>query len=180
MTTSAMYRSDWCEPPALPFKSTSPRSSTVGQRCGHHAQVWTEAENDLGPDAAIAALAVTVQRADDGQVANPGAYLRRLIQRGRNGQLRISRSLFALAGAKGGGVAIHSSRPVHPYRGFPQDRINWSGWAELVREHAPKPTPDVETVADAFRSWCRKGNIDLAQPSIEKAFIGFCKKWRMR
>lgn len=145
-----------------------------------NAQVWTEAENDLGPDAAIAALAVTVQRADDGQVANPGAYLRRLIQRGRNGQLRISRSLFALAGAKGGGVAIHSSRPVHPYRGFPQDRINWSGWAELVREHAPKPTPDVETVADAFRSWCRKGNIDLAQPSIEKAFIGFCKKWRMR
>lgn len=143
-----------------------------------NTQVWTEAEGYLGPDAAIAALAVTVQRADDGQVANPGAYLRRLIQRGRNGQLRISRSLFALAGAKDGGVLIHSSRPVPPYRGFPQDRINWSGWADLVREHAPKPTPDVETVADAFRSWCRKGNIDLAQPSIEKAFIGFCKKWR--
>ncbi|MHB2267895.1 plasmid replication protein RepC [Aliihoeflea sp. PC F10.4] len=145
-----------------------------------NTQVWTEAENYLGPDAAIAALAVTVQRADDGQVANPGAYLRRLIQRGRSGQLRISRSLFALAGARGGGVPNHSSGPVAPYRGFPLERINWSGWADLVREHAPKPTPDVESVADAFRSWCRKGNIDLAQPSIEKAFIGFCKKWRRR
>jgi len=145
-----------------------------------NTQVWTEAENYLGSDAAIAALAVTMQRADDGQVANPGAYLRTLIQRGRNGQLRISRSLFALAGAKDASVPKQSSLPMAPYRGFPLDRINWSGWADLVREHAPKPTPDVETVADAFRSWCRKGNIDLAQPSIEKAFIGFCKKWRKR
>lgn len=143
-----------------------------------NTQVWTEAENYLGPDAAIVALAVTMQRADDGQVANPGAYLRRLIQRGRNGQLRISRSLFALAGVKNTGLPNQTLRPMAPYRGFPLDRINWSGWADLVREHAPKPTPDVETVADAFRSWCRKGNIDIAQPSIEKAFIGFCKKWR--
>ena len=145
-----------------------------------NTQVWTEAESYLGPAAAVAALAVTMQRADDGQVANPGAYLRRLIQRGRNGQLRISRSLFALASAKDASVPKQSSLPMAPYRGFPLDRINWSGWADLVREHAPKPTPEVETVADAFRSWCRKGNIDLAQPSIEKAFIGFCKKWRKR
>lgn len=143
-------------------------------------QVWTEAESYLGPDAAIAALAVTVQRVDDGKVANPGAYLRTLIQRGRKGQLRISRSLFALADAKDDTVPKQSSLPMAPYRGFPLCRINWSGWANLVREHSPKPTPDVETVADAFRSWCRKGNIDLAQPSIEKAFIGFCKKWRSR
>ncbi|WP_457812520.1 plasmid replication protein RepC [Sinorhizobium meliloti] len=145
-----------------------------------NTQVWTEAESYLGPDAAIAALAVTMQRADDGQVANPGAYLRRLIQRGRNGQLRISRSLFALAGARDASAPNQFSRPTAPYRGFPLDRIHWSGWADLVREHAPKPSPEVETVADAFRSWCRKGNIDLAQPSIEKAFIGFCKKWRKR
>lgn len=145
-----------------------------------NTQVWTEAESYLGPDAAIAALAVTVQRADDGQVANPGAYLRTLIQRGRNGQLRISRSLFALAGVKDASVPKQAARPTAPYRGFPLERISWSGWADLVREHAPKPTPDVETVADAFRSWCGKGNIDLAQPSIEKAFIGFCKKWRQR
>ena len=145
-----------------------------------NTQVWTEAETYLGPDAAIAALAVTMQRASDGHVASPGAYLRTLIQRGRKGQLRISRSLFALAEAKEASVPKRASSPSAAYRGFPLERINWTDWADLVREHAPKPTPDVETVADAFRSWCRKGNIDLAQPSIEKAFIGFCKKWRQR
>lgn len=145
-----------------------------------NTQVWTEAETYLGPDGAIAALAVTMQRAEDGQVANPSAYLRTLVQRGREGQLRISRSLFALADAKGASIPRKGSLPVQPYRGFPLDPINWTVWADLVRSHAPKPTPDVETVADAFRSWCREGNIDLAQPSIEKAFIGFCKKWRPR
>ena len=145
-----------------------------------NTQVWTEAENYLGSDAAIAALAVTVQRAEDGQVGNPGAYLRRLIQRGRSGQLRISRSLFALAGAKDTSAPQQASGVAASDRGFPLERITWSRWADLVREHAPKPTPDVETVGDAFRLWCRKGNIDLAQPSIEKAFIGFCKKWRQR
>ncbi|GHD23850.1 plasmid replication protein RepC [Tianweitania populi] len=145
-----------------------------------NTQVWTEAESYLGPDAAIAALAVTMQRAEDGQVANPGAYLRTLIQRGRKGQLRISRSLFALADAKAARLANHASRPAPSYRGFPLGPINWTAWADVVREHAPKPTPDMDVVADAFRSWCRKGNIDLAQPSIEKAFIGFCKKWRPR
>lgn len=145
-----------------------------------NTQVWTEAETYLGPDAAIAALAVTMQRAEDGQVANPGAYLRTLIQRGRKGQLRISRSLFALADAKVACVPEHASPPAPSYRGFPSGPINWTAWADLVREHAPKPTPDIEIVAGAFRSWCGKGNIDLAQPSIEKAFIGFCKKWRPR
>jgi len=145
-----------------------------------NTQVWTEAETYLGPDAAIAALAVTMQRAADGHVASPGAYLRTLIQRGRMGQLRISRSLFALADAKDASVPGRVSGPTATYRGFPLERISWTDWADVVREHAPRPTPDVETVADAFRSWCRKGNIDLAQPSIEKAFIGFCKKWRQR
>jgi len=143
-----------------------------------NTQVWTEAESTLGPDAAIAALAVTMQRAEEGQVANPGAYLRTLVQRGRKGQLRISRSLFALADAKGARLIEKALRP--PYRGFPSGPIKWTAWADLIGEHGPKPTPDIESLADAFRSWCRKGNIDLAQPSIEKAFIGFCKKWRMR
>jgi replication initiation protein RepC len=145
-----------------------------------NTQVWTEAEINLGPDAAITALAVTIQRADDGHVSNPGAYLRSLVQRGKNGQLRISRSLFALAGAEYANVTNQNLRHTPPYHGFPLDRISWCVWADLVREHSPKPIPDVDLVADAFRSWCRKGNIDLAQPSIQKAFIGFCKKWRQR
>ncbi len=88
--------------------------------------------------------------------------------------------MFALADAMGASIPRNGPLPVQPYRGFPLDPINWTAWADLVRSHAPKPTPDVETVADAFRAWCHKGNIDLAQPSIEKAFIGFCKKWRPR
>ncbi|MCW8060570.1 plasmid replication protein RepC [Agrobacterium tumefaciens] len=145
-----------------------------------NAQVWTEAEAYLGLDTAIAALAVTIQRAADGHVVNPGAYLRTLIQRGRRGELRISRSLFALATEKVSDSARPPFRSKATYRGFPAEPIAWSAWADLVREHAARPTPDLELVADAFRSWCRKGNIDLAQPAIEKAFIGFCKKWRTR
>ncbi|MES4992422.1 plasmid replication protein RepC [Phyllobacterium sp. 22229] len=145
-----------------------------------NAQVWTEAEAYLGPDTAIAALAVTIQRAADGHVGSPGAYLRTLIQRGRVGELRISRSLFALATTKVGESSTATLRSKASYRGFPTERITWSVWADLVRMHAPSPTPDIELLADAFRSWCLKGNIDLAQPAIEKAFIGFCKKWRLR
>lgn len=62
-------------------------------------QVWQEATSILGPDLAIAALAVTVQKSCDGLVSKPGAYLRTLVQRGRAGQLRISRSLFAMVQA---------------------------------------------------------------------------------
>ncbi|MEO4002104.1 plasmid replication protein RepC [Mesorhizobium sp. CAU 1732] len=143
-------------------------------------QVWTEAETHLGPDTAIAALAVTVQRAESGHVSCPGAYLRTLIQRGRKGQLRISRSLFALADRqhKTALPEIIASKP--PDRGFPPGPISWTGWSELVRRHAPEPIPDAENVAEAFRAWCRKSNIDLEQPSIEVAFIGFCKKSRPR
>lgn len=143
-----------------------------------NTQVWTEAETYLGADTAIAALAVTMQRADDGQVASPGAYLRTLVQRGRKGQLRIGRSLFALADVKS--RTARPSEPVAPDRRFPPGPIAWTAWADLVRADTPPPTLDVEIVAEAFRAWCRKGNIDLAQPAIDKAFIGFCKKWRPR
>lgn len=143
-------------------------------------QVWTEAETHLGPDIAIAALAVTMQRAEDGHVSRPGAYLRTLIQRGRKGQLRISRSLFALADRQDEKPAPAIVASKSHDRGFPPGPISWTGWSDLVRRHAPEPTPDVEIVAEAFRVWCRKSNIDLAQPSIEVAFIGFCKKWRPR
>lgn len=143
-----------------------------------NSQVWSEAETYLGPDSAIAALAVTMQRVDDGLVASPGAYFRTLVQRGRKGQLRISRSLFALADTKR--RASRASESARLGRGFPRGAIAWTHWAGLVREHASRPTPDVEMVGEAFRAWCRRGNIDLSQPSIDKAFIGFCKKWRPR
>lgn len=142
-------------------------------------QVWREAETYLGPDTAIAALAVTIQRTETGQVANPGAYLRTLVQRGRKGRLFISRSLFAMAGSKAA-----QRRAAEPSalldRGFPSGSIYWSRWSDIARANAPAPTPDIEMVANAFRAWCAKSHIDLAQPSIEAAFIGFCRKWRAR
>ncbi|MFU0507283.1 hypothetical protein [Pseudaminobacter sp. NGMCC 1.201702] len=57
----------------------------------------------------------------------------------------FGRSLFALAGTEDASVPKQSSRTTAPYRGFPLERINWFGWADLVREYAPKPIPDVET-----------------------------------
>ncbi|WP_322996524.1 plasmid replication protein RepC [Castellaniella sp.] len=67
-------------------------------------QVWEEAQMQLGPDLAIAALAVTVQKAWSGEVRNAGAYLRSLIQRHRKGELFLSRSLFAMAQTASGGT----------------------------------------------------------------------------
>ncbi|WP_322996473.1 plasmid replication protein RepC [Castellaniella sp.] len=67
-------------------------------------QVWEEAQMQLGPDLAIAALAVTVQKAWSEEVRNAGAYLRSLIQRHRKGELFLSRSLFAMAQNASGGT----------------------------------------------------------------------------
>lgn len=148
---------------------------------GINPQVLQEAQAVLGPDLAASALAITVQRSNSGVVAKPGAYLRRLVQRGRDGELHLSRSLFALAKS---GDAEHGSAgpapaaiitPTFPVRGT----IGYSPWADVVRDHAPKPTPDVDTVANAFRSWAKARNIDLTAPNIERVFAAFCRKWRV-
>ncbi|TCQ02650.1 replication initiation protein RepC [Rhizobium sp. PP-F2F-G36] len=71
---------------------------------GINPQVWQEACSTLGQHVAIAAVAVTFQRHSAGVVANPGGYLRALVQRGREEELFISRSLFALANAEFAGM----------------------------------------------------------------------------
>lgn len=140
---------------------------------GINLQVWHEAALELGPDAAISALAVTFQKADDGVVLNPGAYLRALIQRGSRGELHISRSLFALVSARGS--------TTKKERGFPESGlIHYTRFADIARENAPKPTPDLDMLAQAFRTWAMRGHMDLHQPRIDRAFIGFCRKWRPR
>ncbi|NTA59818.1 replication protein C [Agrobacterium tumefaciens] len=60
-------------------------------------QVYREAQDLLGPDLAVVALALTVERTARGDVTNPGGYLRTLSKRGQAGALHLSRSLFALA-----------------------------------------------------------------------------------
>ncbi len=62
---------------------------------------------------------------------------------------------------------------------FPADgSISYCPWGDLVREHAPKPTPDVEMVASAFRKWCRAKPIPFDAASIEQTFVSFCQTYR--
>jgi len=55
-------------------------------------------------------------------------------------------------------------------------------WDALAREHAVRLpggyVPDLGTLADAFRQWCRTEGIPLDAPRIESTFIGFCRKYR--
>lgn len=147
---------------------------------GINPQVWQDAQHTLGPDLAVAAVAVTVQKADLGLVENPGAYLRTLVKRGRTGELHISRSLFAMAKGPNGSAADVEPLEAPIFAAFPSGgSISFSSWGDVVREHAPKPTPDVDIVADAFRRWTTDRGIDLTSPNIERILISFCRKWRM-
>jgi hypothetical protein len=63
--------------------------------------------------------------------------------------------------------------------GFPDaGSVHFSKWGDLVREHAPKPTPDVDRVAEAFRRWARDRDMSLDARLIEKTFVGFVKGFR--
>ncbi|WP_420337006.1 plasmid replication protein RepC [Roseibium sp.] len=149
---------------------------------GINPQVWQEALEYLGRDIAIAALAVTIQKTDLGLVDKPGAYMRALVRKGVTGDLHISRSLYGMLkhrtealpdGDEGG----DSPREAEA---FPKTgSIAYGAWGDVVRQHAPKPTPDVDIVAGSFRNWARKADVDLTSPNIERVFISFCKKWRM-
>nr|WP_040678912.1 replication initiation protein RepC [Rhizobium mesoamericanum] len=65
--------------------------------CYINPQVYQEAVEVLGQDLAIVALALTAERSANGSVANPGGYLRELVNRSCRGSLRLSRSLFSMA-----------------------------------------------------------------------------------
>lgn len=160
----------------------------IAVAAGINPQVWQEAQSVLGPDIAVAALAVTVQKTEMGLVQKPGAYMRRLSQLGRDGELHISRSLFGLAqasaGGRGGEVArgaemVVADRP-RPQRAFPADgSVYFTGWEEIMRRHTPKPTPDLDMVASAFRRWADERDIDLTSPNIERVLCAFCRKWQV-
>lgn len=72
--------------------------------CYVNSQVYQEAVEVLGQDLAIVALALTAERNANGSVSNPGGYLRELVNRSRQGALRLSRSVFGMAA---------STRKVH-------------------------------------------------------------------
>lgn len=51
-------------------------------------------------------------------------------------------------------------------------------WADVVREHAPKPTPDVDRVGAAFQKHVRDSGQRFDSTNIEAHFINFCRKWQ--
>lgn len=149
---------------------------------GINPQVWQEALEYLGRDIAIAALAVTIQKTDLGLVEKPGAYMRALVRKGCTGDLHISRSLYSMLKMRADPLPddVDDRDPPREAKVFPESgSIAYGSWANVVRQHTPKPTPDVDIVADSFRNWTRKTNLDLTSPNIERVFTSFCKKWRM-
>ena len=185
-------------------------------------QVFDEASDILGPDIAIAATAVTVQKAAQGDVFKPGAYLRTLTKRGKAGELHIAKSLHGLAarnaadradnsiddnsgnpsenstigqegppsqrpgavshddGAKGDGATTPAAAPKLAAPFPAAGSIAYSPWADMVRQNAPQPVPDVDRVADAFRAFCNRHAIDTTSPNIKTVFTTFCRKFRQR
>lgn len=57
--------------------------------------------------------------------------------------------------------------------------IRYTPFAEQARDALPRPTPDLDMVAERFRTWAGSKNIRLDGPNIEKTFGAFCAKWQM-
>jgi hypothetical protein len=72
-------------------------------------------------------------------------------------------------------------RVLPPPSPFPTSgTIAFGRWGDLVRQHAPVPTPDVDRVAMAFRDWASHAGLRLGAPTVEKAFVTFCRGFRSR
>ncbi len=55
-------------------------------------------------------------------------------------------------------------------------------WRDLAETHVQRiqggHLPDLSELADQFRAWCARKNLPLNSSGVEKAFIGFCQKYR--
>jgi hypothetical protein len=68
---------------------------------------------------------------------------------------------------------------VAPLAAFPADgSISFGRWGELARTHCPRPTPDVDLVASAFRKSRAAAGRSLDGGDIDGHFVNFCKQWR--
>ena len=66
-----------------------------------------------------------------------------------------------------------------PAMNFPSDgSISYGPWGNLVRQHIPHPTPDVDLVASAFRKTRAAAGRDLVGSDVENHFVNFCKYWK--
>ena len=87
----------------------------------------------------------------------------------------VSRSRVGRKGRRASGAELVEVPPT-----FPDGPIRYTRWADLVRKHAPSPTPDVDLVADRFRAFCRGRQLPLNAATIERAFVGYCQRFQVR
>lgn len=52
--------------------------------------------------------------------------------------------------------------------------IRHGEWGDIARAYLPRPHPDLEIVADAYRAWTQGKNI----PRSVASFSGFCRNWK--
>ena len=75
--------------------------------------------------------------------------------------------------------SIHQSFPPHGGLKFGQNIAHWRDLAEThVKRLQGGHLPDLSELANQFRAWCVSKNLPLDASGIEKAFIGFCQKYR--
>ena len=85
-----------------------------------------------------------------------------------------------LSRPKAGRKARRDGTAEAPAPTFPENSsIRWTPWEALVREHAPKPTPDMELVGAKFRDFCAGRGLPLTAAGIEKTFVAWVSKFRM-
>lgn len=58
---------------------------------------WHDAISTLGPQSAALALAVIIEKTGNGEITNPGGYLRGMTAKARDGKLNLDRSIHGLA-----------------------------------------------------------------------------------
>jgi len=85
-----------------------------------------------------------------------------------------------LAGSKVGREARRKGTAETVAAAFPESgSIRWTPWEALVREHAPRPTPDMELVGAKFRDFCAGRGLPLTAAGIEKTFVAWVSKFRV-
>lgn len=57
--------------------------------------------------------------------------------------------------------------------------IRWTPWEKLARDHAPRPTPDMELLSTKFREFSSRRGLALSATGIEQVFIGWVSKFKV-
>jgi replication initiation protein RepC len=67
---------------------------------GVSEHAWAVAQEQLGPQAAAAAMALIFEKFSDGEVASPGGYLRGMVEKAGAGELHLERSFYGRLSGK--------------------------------------------------------------------------------